>query len=38
MFDNLPKPFFALAPMDDVTDSVFRQIVAGCAKPDLFFG
>jgi tRNA-dihydrouridine synthase len=37
MFDNLPKPFFALAPMDDVTDSVFRQIVAGCAKPDLFF-
>lgn len=23
--------------MDDVTDSVFRQIVADCAKPDLFF-
>jgi tRNA-dihydrouridine synthase len=35
--DELPRPFFVLAPMDDVTDSVFRQIVAGCAKPDLFF-
>ncbi len=32
---NLPKPFFVLAPMDDVTDTVFRQIVAGCAAPDL---
>ncbi len=31
------KPFFVLAPMDDVTDSVFRRIVAECAKPDLFF-
>jgi tRNA-dihydrouridine synthase len=35
--DKLPKPFFVLAPMDDVTDTVFRQIVADCAKPDLFF-
>jgi tRNA-dihydrouridine synthase len=35
--DKLEKPFFILAPMDDVTDTVFRQIVAGCAKPDLFF-
>lgn len=35
--DELPKPFFVLAPMDDVTDTVFRQIVAYCAKPDLFF-
>src|SRR3990167_849486 len=34
---NLPKPFFALAPMDDVTDTVFRQIVAGAARPDVFF-
>lgn len=32
---DLPKPFFVLAPMDDVTDTVFRQIVAGCAAPDL---
>ena len=34
---NLPKPFFALAPMADVTDYVFREIVAGCAKPDVMF-
>ena len=31
------KPFFVLAPMDDVTDSVFRRIVADCAAPDLYF-
>lgn len=34
---DLPKPFFALAPMDDVTDTVFRQIIAECTSPDLFF-
>lgn len=34
---DLPKPFFVLAPMDDVTDTVFRQIVSGCASPDLYF-
>ena len=34
---NLPKPFFVLAPMDDVTDTVFRQIVTSCAAPDLYF-
>lgn len=37
MLINLSKPFFALAPMDDVTDTVFRQVVSSCAKPDLFF-
>lgn len=37
IYRKLPKPFFVLAPMDDVTDTVFRQVVAGCAKPDLFF-
>mgnify|MGYP001391931592 CR=1 FL=1 len=31
------QPIFILAPMDDVTDTVFRRIVASCAKPDLFF-
>lgn len=35
--DALPKPFLVLAPMDDVTDTVFRQIVFSCAKPDLSF-
>jgi tRNA-dihydrouridine synthase len=34
---SLPKPFFVLAPMDDVTDTVFRQIIADCAAPDLSF-
>lgn len=34
---NLQRPFFVLAPMDDVTDTVFRQIVADCARPDVFF-
>lgn len=34
---DLPRPFFVLAPMDDVTDTVFRQMVADCARPDLFF-
>ncbi|MBI4033841.1 tRNA-dihydrouridine synthase, partial [Candidatus Saccharibacteria bacterium] len=35
--DRLPKPFLALAPMDDVTDSVFRQMIADLAPPDLYF-
>lgn len=35
MLADLPKPFFVLAPMDDVTDTVFRQVVAACAAPDL---
>jgi tRNA-dihydrouridine synthase len=30
-------PFFVLAPMDDVTDVVFRSIVSECYKPDMFF-
>jgi tRNA-dihydrouridine synthase len=33
----LPRPFFVLAPMDDVTDTVFRRLVADCAPPDLYF-
>lgn len=37
IWQDLKKPIFALAPMEDVTDSVFRQVVADCAKPDLFF-
>lgn len=30
----MPKPFFVLAPMDDVTDTVFRRIVSDCAPAD----
>ena len=37
IWDNLPRPFFVLAPMDDVTDTVFRQVVGACAPPDLYF-
>jgi tRNA-dihydrouridine synthase len=33
---DLPKPFFALSPMEAVTDIVFRHAVASAAKPDLF--
>ena len=36
-WDNLPKPFFALAPMESVTDIVFRHVIAAAAKPDVFF-
>lgn len=31
------KVIFSLAPMDDVTDTVLRQIIASTAPPDLFF-
>jgi nifR3 family TIM-barrel protein len=37
IYDSLHKPFLILAPMDDVTDTVFRQVVSDCAPPDLFF-
>jgi len=31
------KPFFVLAPMDDVTETAFRQIVDSTVAPDLNF-
>ncbi|MEY4747774.1 MAG: hypothetical protein RLZZ416_823 [Candidatus Parcubacteria bacterium] len=34
---ELPKPFFALAPLEDVTDAAFRRLVAECGKPDVTF-
>ncbi len=37
ILQTLPRPFMVLAPMDDVTDVVFRQIVRECAAPDLFY-
>lgn len=37
VWEELPKPFFVLAPMDDVTDTVFRQVIAETAPPDLYF-
>ena len=42
-WDTLPKPFFVLAPMADVTDAAFRRIIAKHSKvnvqgPDLAQG
>lgn len=34
---DLPRPFFILAPMEAVTDVVFRHVVANAAKPDIYF-
>lgn len=34
---DLPRPFFILAPMEEVTDVVFRHVVSEAARPDVFF-
>lgn len=34
---HLPRPFFVLAPMEDVTDVVFRHVVSEAGRPDVFF-
>lgn len=34
---KLEKPFFALAPMADVTDAAFRRVIAKYGKPDVFW-
>ena len=31
---DVQKPAVVLAPMADVTDSAFREVIAGCGKPD----
>ena len=36
-WEKLKKPIMILAPMDGVTDTVFRQIVASVGKCDVFF-
>lgn len=35
--DKLPKPFFILAPMANVTDAAFRRIIAKYGKPDVMY-
>ena len=37
IWNNLPKPFLILAPMEGVTDIMFRQVIARAGRPDLFF-
>lgn len=36
-WDKLPKPFFSLAPMADVTDAAFRRIICKYGKPDILW-
>jgi nifR3 family TIM-barrel protein len=36
-WQQLSKPLFVQAPMDDVTDVVFRQVLEKVGKPDIFF-
>lgn len=35
---ELPKPIVCLAPMEGVTDTVFRRVVVRAGRPDLMFG
>lgn len=35
--DGRCKPFFSLAPMEAVTDVIFRHVVAEAARPDVFY-
>lgn len=34
-WDKLPRPFFVLAPMADVTDPAFRALIAKHGRPDV---
>lgn len=36
-WNDLPKPFFILAPMEAVTDVVFRHVVDKAGRPDIYF-
>jgi len=36
-WEKLPKTFFCLAPMADVTDSAFRRIITKYGKPDVMW-
>lgn len=37
IWQELPRPFLILAPMEGVTDLAFRQVVAKAGRPDLFY-
>lgn len=37
IWNELEKPILILAPMEGVTDIMFRQVVARAGRPDLFF-
>ncbi|MBR3177841.1 tRNA-dihydrouridine synthase [Candidatus Saccharibacteria bacterium] len=37
MWNELKSPFLILAPMEGVTDLVFRQVIKKAGRPDVFF-
>lgn len=37
IWQELPKPFLILAPMEGVTDVAFRRVIAKAGRPDLFY-
>ena len=37
IWQKLPQPFLILAPMEGVTDIMFRQVISRAGRPDLFF-
>ena len=37
MWDEQTSPFLILAPMEGVTDLVFRQVILKAGRPDIFF-
>lgn len=37
IWETLPSNFTILAPMEGVTDIIFRQVIAKAGRPDLFF-
>lgn len=36
-WEQLQRPFFIQAPMEDVTDAAFRRLIARMGKPDVMF-
>ena len=36
-WNNLPQPFYILAPMEAVTDVIFRHVVAKAGAPDIWY-
>ncbi len=36
-WQDLPKPFFVLAPMEQVTDVIFRHVIKKAGPPDVFY-
>lgn len=37
IWNELKKPFLILAPMEGVTDIVFREVISKAGRPDLFY-